>query len=59
MSLRVEPSGQDHSLVTVGVERAGGKTLSWGSGKAEVAKIFRDMEQELDKVKANPAALTH
>jgi hypothetical protein len=47
IGLSVEPQSNDTSLVKVAIEKSGGPVYSWGSGKKEVLKIFRWMEDDL------------
>jgi hypothetical protein len=54
MRLVVTPVAENHSTVTIGVLRSGGKVFSWGSGKKEVRKIFAGIEAELASSKTNP-----
>ena len=49
MILQVTPGENNTSLVSVEIARSGGKTVSWGSGKKEVQKIFAGIEKELAK----------
>ena len=46
MVLKVSPAA-DGSDVSVEVARSGGKSVSWGSGKKEVGKIFDGIQKEL------------
>jgi len=56
MGLSVEPQSNGTSLVKVAIEKSGGPVFSWGSGKKEVLKIFRWMEDDLRASKpADPA----
>ncbi len=56
VGLSVEPQSNGTSLVKVGVEKSGGPVFSWGSGKKEILKIFRWMEEDLVEPKpAEPA----
>jgi hypothetical protein len=50
MVLRVESVEKNASNVSIEIARSGGKTVSWGSGKKEVLKIFDGIEKELAKV---------
>jgi hypothetical protein len=44
-------SGENNaSNVSIEIARSGGNTVSWGSGKKEVLKIFEGIEKELAKV---------
>ena len=52
MILKVEPAESNASNVSVEIARSGGKTVSWGSGKKEVQKIFNGIEKELAKAPA-------
>lgn len=45
----IEPFGSDSAEITVSIEKSGGPALSWGSGKKEVGKIFKWIDQELSK----------
>jgi hypothetical protein len=47
MILKVAPTADNGSEVTVEIERSGGKAVSWGSGKKEVVKIFNGIQSEL------------
>ena len=47
MGLSVEPQSNGTSLVKVATEKSGGPAFSWGSGKKEVLKIYRWMENDL------------
>ena len=47
VGLSVEPQSNGTSLVKVGIEKSGGPAFSWGSGKKEILKIFRWMEDDL------------
>jgi hypothetical protein len=47
MKLTVTPLDDAHSQVMIGISRSGGKTVSWGSGKKEVQKIFAGMDARL------------
>ncbi len=47
VGLAVEPQSNGTSLVKVGLEKSGGPAFSWGSGKKEILKIFRWMEEDL------------
>jgi hypothetical protein len=49
MILRVTSAGNTTSAVSIEIARSGGKTVSWGSGKKEVQKIFDGIEKELAK----------
>ena len=49
MILKVTPGANETSDVVVEVARSGGKTVSWGSGKKEVEKIFKGINKELAK----------
>ena len=49
MVLKVGPAGDNGSDVSVEVARSGGKSVSWGSGKKEVVKIFDGIQTELTK----------
>ena len=56
MILKVTPAENDTSKVSIEIARSGGKTVSWGSGRKEVEKIFAGIEKELakaDKARAN------
>lgn len=53
MRLVVSPVAENHSRVTVGVLRSGGKVFSWGSGQKEVKKILAGIDAELLSSKAN------
>jgi hypothetical protein len=50
MVLKVASSENNASNVSIEIARSGGKTVSWGSGKKEVLKIFEGIEKELAKV---------
>jgi uncharacterized protein (TIGR01244 family) len=52
MILKVAPGESNASNVSVEIARSGGKTVSWGSGKKEVQKIFGGIEKELAKTPA-------
>ena len=52
MILQVTPGENNTSLVSIEIARSGGKTVSWGSGKKEVQKIFSGMEKDLAKTPA-------
>ncbi len=54
MRLVVSPIAENHSKVTVGVLRSGGKAFSWGSGQKEVRKILAGIDAELASSEANP-----
>ena len=54
MNLKVASAENSTSNVSIEIARSGGKTVSWGSGKKEVEKIFDGIEKEL--AKASPAA---
>lgn len=47
VGMSVEPQFDGTSLVKVGIEKSGGPVVSWGSGKKEILKIFRWMEEDL------------
>jgi hypothetical protein len=47
MKLIVTSTDEAHSQVVIGIARSGGKTVSWGSGKKEVLKIFAGIDKEL------------
>lgn len=47
IGLVVEPQANGTSLAKVAIEKSGGPALSWGSGKKEVLKIFRWIEDDL------------
>jgi hypothetical protein len=47
MILKVAPATDNGSDVSVEVARSGGKSVSWGSGKKEVTKIFDGIQSEL------------
>ena len=49
MILKVAPGESNASDVSVEIARSGGKTVSWGSGKKEVQKIFDGIDKELAK----------
>lgn len=53
MILKVAPSADNGSDVSVEIARSGGKAVSWGSGKKEVVKIFNGIESELGKKSGN------
>lgn len=56
VGLSVEPQSNGTSLVKVAIEKSGGPAFSWGSGKKEVSKIFRWMEDDvLASKRADPA----
>ena len=55
MVLKVAPGENNASNVSIEIARSGGKTVSWGSGKKEVLKIFEGIDKELAKA---PAAAT-
>lgn len=50
MVLKVASGENNASNVSIEIARSGGKTVSWGSGKKEVLKIFEGIEKELAKV---------
>ncbi|HMK24050.1 MAG TPA: hypothetical protein VK466_17075 [Terriglobales bacterium] len=47
MTLTITPIDDAHSHVVIGISRSGGKTVSWGSGKKEVLKIFSGIDKQL------------
>lgn len=47
MGLSVEAKGDQASVAKVAIEKSGGPALSWGSGKKEVQKIFKWIEDDL------------
>jgi hypothetical protein len=47
IGLVVKPLPNGTSLAEVAIEKSGGPALSWGSGKKEVLKIFRWIEDDL------------
>lgn len=47
MGLTVQPQANGTSLVRVAIEKSGGPAFSWSSGKKEVLKIYRWMEDDL------------
>jgi hypothetical protein len=47
MSLKVMPGANNGSDVSIEIARSGGKSVSWGSGKKEVLKIFNGIDKEL------------
>jgi hypothetical protein len=47
IGLTVEPQTDGRSLARVVIAKSGGPAMSWGSGKKEVLKIFRWMEDDL------------
>jgi hypothetical protein len=47
MVLKVAPTENNSSNVSIEITRSGGKAVSWGSGKKEVLKIFAGIEKEL------------
>lgn len=47
MILKVTPTADNGSEVSIEIARSGGKAVSWGSGKKEVVKIFDGMQSEL------------
>jgi hypothetical protein len=49
MILKVESADNKSSSVSIDIARSGGKTVSWGSGKKEVLKIFDGIEKELGR----------
>jgi Cu/Ag efflux protein CusF len=49
MVLKVAPTADNGSDVSIEIARSGGKAVSWGSGKKEVVKIFNGIENELGK----------
>ena len=51
VGLSVEPQSNGTSLAKVGVEKSGGPAFSWGSGKKEILKIFRWIEDDLQTPK--------
>ncbi|HZC25341.1 MAG TPA: hypothetical protein VE866_18555 [Candidatus Binatia bacterium] len=53
MVMKVATGEDNASNVSIEIARSGGKTVSWGSGKKEVLKIFQGIEKEL--AKAPPA----
>ena len=52
MVLKVASGENNASNVSIEIARSGGKTVSWGSGKKEVLKIFDGIETELAKGQA-------
>ena len=56
MGLSVEPQSDSTSLAKVAIEKSGGPAFSWGSGKKEVDKIFRWIEEELIKNRSRPSS---
>jgi hypothetical protein len=52
MGLVVEPGPNGTSTASVAIEKSGGPALSWGSGKKEVRKIFRWIDDELSRAPA-------
>jgi hypothetical protein len=50
MVMKVASGENNASNVSIAIARSGGKTVSWGSGKKEVLKIFEGIEKELAKV---------
>ena len=52
MILKVAPGESHASNVSVEIARSGGKTVSWGSGKKVVQKIFNGIAKELTKTPA-------
>jgi len=51
MGLLVESRPDGTSIAKAAVEKSGGPVFSWGSGKKEVSKIFRWMEEDLQASK--------
>lgn len=49
MVLKVASGENNASNVSIEIARSGGKTVSWGSGKKEVLKIFDGIDKELAK----------
>jgi hypothetical protein len=49
MVLKVAPTADNGSDVSVETARSGGKAVSWGSGKKEVGKIFDGIQHNLAK----------
>ena len=49
MVLKVASGDNNASNVSIEIARSGGKTVSWGSGKKEVLKIFDGIDKELAK----------
>lgn len=49
MVLKVASGENNASNVSIEIARSGGKTVSWGSGKKEVLKIFEGIEKKLTK----------
>jgi hypothetical protein len=47
VGLSVEPQPNGTSIVKAGIEKSGGPAFSWGSGKKEILKIYRWMEDDL------------
>ena len=47
MKLTVTPIDEAHARAIVGISRSGGKTVSWGSGKKEIRKIYDAMHSDL------------
>jgi hypothetical protein len=47
MGLSVEPQSNGTSVVKIAIEKSGGPVFSWGSGKKEVSKILRWIEEDL------------
>jgi len=47
MTLTVTSLDDAHSHVVIAISRSGGKTVSWGSGKKEVLKIFAGIDKQL------------
>lgn len=53
MVLTVTPDGQN-SAVTTDIDRTGGKAVSWGSGRKEVEKIYRWIDEQLASPSSAP-----
>jgi hypothetical protein len=59
MTASIEPFGSDTAKITMSIEKSGGPALSWGSGKKEVGKIFKWIDQELSKSTSQPTKDNH
>ncbi len=58
INLTVDPTGEKTSEAWVAIERSGGPVFSWGSGKKEVKKIWKWMQDEIYKNAKNKDAST-
>jgi hypothetical protein len=51
VTLSIDPSPNNTSVVTASVEKKGGNVVSWGSGKSEILRVYSEIDNELARMK--------